>query len=159
MMLCVMMLLPWSSSGLPSSSLSVSVTTTASGVDVQPPDYGEHIQTGLFTLRERLITMRKQLEGAREYNVGLIIDGGCPVSLTLGAIIVSNTHALPAEYKCLSNKTEQSIYECLLGFCLYIFCAATNFGCIDGFLLPNSRNGKWWVMVSLVLLLPVCLNE
>ena len=25
-------------------------------------------------------------------------------------------HALPAEYKCLSNKTEQSIYECLQGF-------------------------------------------
>ena len=36
-------------------------------------------------------------------------------------------------------KTEQSIYECLLGF-MNIFCAATNFGCIDSFLLPNSRN-------------------
>ena len=36
-------------------------------------------------------------------------------------------------------KTEQSIYECLLGFCFNnIFCAATNFGCIDS--LPNSRN-------------------
>ena len=57
------------------------------------------------------------------------------------AIIVSNTHALPAEYKCSVNKTEQSIYECLLGFCFNnIFCAATNFGCIDSFLLPNSRN-------------------
>ena len=52
------------------------------------------------------------------------------------------TMALPAEYKCSkSNKTEQSIYECLLGFCFNnIFCAATNFGCIDSFLLPNSRN-------------------
>ena len=39
------------------------------------------------------------------------------------------------------NKTEQSIYECLLGFCFNnIFCAATNFGCTDSFLLPNSRN-------------------
>ena len=38
-------------------------------------------------------------------------------------------------------KNEQSIYECLLGFCFNnIFCAATNFGCIDSFLLPNSRN-------------------
>ena len=27
------------------------------------------------------------------------------------------------------------------GFCFNnIFCAATNFGCIDSFLLPNSRN-------------------
>ena len=38
-------------------------------------------------------------------------------------------------------KPEQSIYECLLGFCFNnIFCAAINFGCIDSFLLPNSRN-------------------
>ena len=30
-----------------------------------------------------------------------------------------------------AQKTEQSIYECLLGFCFNnIFCAATNFGCI-----------------------------
>ena len=39
------------------------------------------------------------------------------------AIIVSNTHALPAEYKCLSNKTEQSIYECLLVSVLTTFSA------------------------------------
>ena len=40
------------------------------------------------------------------------------------AIIVSNTHALPAEYKCLKyKKTEQSIYECLLGFVLTTFSA------------------------------------
>ena len=52
------------------------------------------------------------------------------------AIIVSNTHALPAEYKCLqSNKTEQSIYECLLGFVLtfsappQILAASTVFFC------------------------------
>ena len=47
-------------------------------------------------------------------------------------------------------KTEQSIYECLLGFCFNnnIFCAATNFGCIDK---PNSRNEEMMVMVSLLL--------
>ena len=61
---------------------------------------------------------------------------------------VSNTHALPAEYKCLSNKTEQSIYECLLGFCFNnIFCAATNFGCIDSFSCRIPETKKWWVMV------------
>ena len=39
------------------------------------------------------------------------------------------------------TKLVKSIYECLLGFCFNnIFCAATNFGCIDSFLLPNSRN-------------------
>ena len=40
-----------------------------------------------------------------------------------------------------------------------IFCAATNFGCIDSFLLPNSRNEEMMVMVSLVLLLPVCFEQ
>ncbi len=39
------------------------------------------------------------------------------------------------------RETEQSIYECLLGFCFnHIFCTTTNFCCIDSFLLPNSRN-------------------
>ena len=34
-------------------------------------------------------------------------------------------------------KPSKSIYECLLGFCFNnIFCAATNFGCIDSFLAP-----------------------
>ena len=36
-------------------------------------------------------------------------------------------------------KTEQSIYECLLACFNNIFCAATNFGCIDSFLLPNRK--------------------
>ena len=75
------------------------------------------------------------------------------------AIIVSNTHALPAEYKCLKYKTEQSIYECLLGFVLTTLSAPPQiFGCIDSFLLPNSRNEEMMVMV-LVLLLPVCFEQ
>ena len=37
-----------------------------------------------------------------------------------------------------------------------IFCAATNFGCIDSFLLPNSRNEEMMGYgFPLVLLLPV----
>ena len=37
-------------------------------------------------------------------------------------------------------KLSKSIYECLLGFVLTTFSAPPNFGCIDSFLLPNSRN-------------------
>ena len=60
-----------------------------------------------------------------------------------------------------SNKTEQSIYECLLGFCFNnIFCAATNFGCIDSFSSAQFRNEE---MMGdgflLVLLLPVCFEQ
>ena len=48
-----------------------------------------------------------------------------------------------------NDKTEQSIYECLLGFCFNnIFCAATNFGCIDSFSSAQFRNEEAWVMVS-----------
>ena len=57
-------------------------------------------------------------------------------------------------------KPSKSIYECLLGFCFNnIFCAATNFGCIDSFLLPNSRKRRNDVRWPLVLLLPVCFNS
>ena len=47
------------------------------------------------------------------------------------------------------------------GFCFNnIFCAATNFGCIDSFFAQfqkRRRNDGWWF--PLVLLLPVCLNS
>ena len=85
--------------------------------------------------------MQKQLEGTQSMTIKAV-QIELPISMGNSfRNIVGNTSALPAEYKCLSNKTEQSIYECLLGFCFNnIFCAATNFGCIDSFLLPNSRN-------------------
>ena len=55
-------------------------------------------------------------------------------------------------------KPEQSIYECLLGFCFNnIFCAATNFGCIDSFLLPNSRNEEMMMVSGATL--PVCFEQ
>ena len=50
-------------------------------------------------------------------------------------------------------QTEQSIYECLLGFCFNnIFCAATNLAASTVCPIPETK--KWWVM-ALVLLLPV----
>ena len=48
---------------------SVREATTASGVDnLQPPPTGRHrFERDYFTLRERLITMQKQLEGTQKY--------------------------------------------------------------------------------------------
>ena len=40
---------------------------TASGVDNAASPTGRHRWAGLFTLRERLITMQKQLEGTQKY--------------------------------------------------------------------------------------------
>ena len=61
----------------------------------------------------------------------------------LGAVYVSNTHALPAEYKCLEViKPSDTFTNVCWSFCLTTFSAYTNFGCIDSFLLPNSETKK-----------------
>ena len=48
---------------------SVREATTASGVDnaASPPDWQTLLNLDYFTLRERLITMQKQLEGTQKY--------------------------------------------------------------------------------------------
>ena len=68
MMLCVMML-PLVVVGCIISSLSsVREATTASGVDnAASPRLADTAERDYFTLRERLITMQKQLEGTQKY--------------------------------------------------------------------------------------------
>ena len=64
MMLCVMML-PLVVVGCTSAVCqSVREATTASGVDTQLPDWQTPLSI-IFTLRERLITMQKQLKEPR----------------------------------------------------------------------------------------------
>ena len=46
---------------------SVREATTASGVDVSLPRLADTAERDYFTLRERLITMQKQLEGTQKY--------------------------------------------------------------------------------------------
>ena len=46
---------------------SVREATTASGVDNAPPRLADTAERDYFTLRERLITMQKQLEGTQKY--------------------------------------------------------------------------------------------
>ena len=69
MMLCVMML-PLVVVGCTSkqSCQSVREATTASGVDnAASPRLADTAEQDYFTLRERLITMQKQLEGTQKY--------------------------------------------------------------------------------------------
>ena len=121
------------------SSLSVSAWsfTAASGVDnAALSDWQTICWTGLFHPQREADHYAKQLEGTQKYINEQQIE-----RLYYGQLmqLLWAIHALPAEYKCLSNKTEQSIYECLLGFCFNnIFCAATNF--IASIASPNSRN-------------------
>ena len=67
MMLCVMML-PLVVVGCTSKqSVSQCEATTASGVDNAASRLADTAERDYFTLRERLITMQKQLEGTQKY--------------------------------------------------------------------------------------------
>ena len=67
MMLCVMML-PLVVVGCTSKQSVSQCVTTASGVDnAASPRLADTAERDYFTLRERLITMQKQLEGTQKY--------------------------------------------------------------------------------------------
>ena len=73
---------------------SVREATTASGVDnAASPDWQTPLN-GIISPSERLITMQKQLEG--QSILMSSADRICPYRWATHAIIVSNTHALPA---------------------------------------------------------------
>ena len=80
---------------------SVREATTASGVDnAASPRLAEYRWAGIISPSEReMITMQKQLEGTRS----ILMSSADRVAHIDGQLIhiVSNTHALPAEYKCL----------------------------------------------------------
>ena len=69
MMLCVMMLpLVVVGCNIAAVCQSVREATTASGVDnAASPRLADTAERDYFTLRERLITMQKQLEGTQKY--------------------------------------------------------------------------------------------
>ena len=77
---------------------SVREATTASGVDnAASPRLADTAERDYFTLR-RLITMQKQLEEPRS----ILMSSADRVAALMGnSACVTNTHALPAEYKCL----------------------------------------------------------
>ena len=76
---------------------SVREATTASGVDnAASPRLADTAELGLFHPQRGLITMQKQLEGTQKY-INEQCEWSCPYRWATHAIIVSNTHALPAE--------------------------------------------------------------
>ena len=78
MMLCVMML-PLVVVGCTSAVCqSVRSCTTASGVDNAASRLADTAERDYFTLRERLITMQKQLEGTQKY-----INEQCRIELPI----------------------------------------------------------------------------
>ena len=73
--------------------------TTPPAWIMQPPRLADTAERDYFTLRERLITMQNNWKEPRS-----ILNErrqSCPYRWATHAIIVSNTHALPARHKCL----------------------------------------------------------
>ena len=68
---------------------------------MQPPPDWQTLLNGIISPSERLITMQKQLEGNSRSILMSSVDRVAHIDGQPNAIIVSNTHALPAEYKCL----------------------------------------------------------
>ena len=104
MMLCVMML-PLVVVGCTSCQpvRPVREATTASGVDnAASPWLADTAERDYFTLRERLITMQKQLEGNPYINEQC--RQSCPYRWAPCNYCESNrSNMLPAEYKCLKQ--------------------------------------------------------
>ena len=139
MMLCVMML-PLVVVGCTSKAVCQSVreATTASGVDnAASPDWQTPLN-GIISPGDSRSLCKNNWKNL--YILMPVVS--CPYRWATHAIIVSNIHGAQAvSINAQSNKTEQSIYECLLVSVL-TFSAPQIFGRIDSFLLPNSRNGR-----------------
>ena len=72
MMLCVMMLPLVVVGCIKAVCQSVREATNASGVDNAAPRLADTAERDCLTLRERLITMQKQLEGTQKYIKGAV---------------------------------------------------------------------------------------
>ena len=103
MMLCtLMMLTPLVVVGCTSKQSCQSVReTTASGVDNAASPTGRRTaEQDYFTLRERLITMQKQLEGTR--SILMSSADRLPISMGNSCEYCEQYTRASAEYKCLN---------------------------------------------------------
>ena len=124
---------------------SVREATTASGTDnAASPRLADTAERDYFTLREILITMQKQLEGTQKYINEQCRGRAAHIGMlnSCNYCILHNT--LPAEYKCskVIKPSNPSTNVCWVSALNNIFCAATNFGCIDSFLRPIPETKK-----------------
>ena len=100
MMLCVMVVAAGRRRLHIKAAPSQREATSASGVDnAASPDW-QTLLNGIISPSERLITMQKQLKEPRSILMSSV-DRVAHIDGATHAIIVSNTHAPPAEYKCL----------------------------------------------------------
>ena len=104
---------------------------------MQPPPTGRHRWTGLFH-PQRLITVKTTGRNPEIYwSVQMIL----PISMGNSCNYCEQYTRFQPEYKYYSNKTEQSIFRCLLGFCFTTtFSAPPQILAASTVSSANSRN-------------------
>ena len=162
MMLCVMGCCRWSSSVAHQSSLSAAreAKWLPSGVDNAALLDWQTPLNGIISPSERGWSLCKN--NWKEPRSILMSSGDRVAHISMGNscnyCIIHNT--LPWSITPKVIKPSNPFTNCFTVLFNNIFCAATNFGCIDSFLCPIPETKKWWVDgFPLVLLLPVCLNS
>ena len=86
---------------------SVREATTLSGVDNAASPTGRHRWNGLFHPQREADHHAKQLEGTQKY-INELVQIELPISMGNFMQLLYNTHALPAEYKCLKGNKKPS---------------------------------------------------
>ena len=129
---------------------SVREATTASGVDnAASPDWQTPLNGIIFTLRERPRSLCKTT-GRKPRSI--LMSSVDRVAHTDGQLMqllwAIHNMRFQRSINAQLNKTEQSIYECLLGFCLPTFSAPPQILAARQFSCPIPETKKWWVMVS-----------
>ena len=126
------------------SSLSVSAWShhAPSGVDNAASPRLVDNANGHFTLRERLITMQKQLEGTQKY-INEQVDRVAHID---GQSCNEWVHTRASSDINASNKTEQSIECSLVSFSQQHFLRRHKFWLHRQFSSPTQkrRNDGWW---------------
>ena len=114
---------------------------------ITPPRLADTAERDYFTLRERLITMQKQLEGTQKYINEQSAEIELPISMGNSCNYCEQPHTR-FQRSINAQLTNRAIHLRMFAGFLFnnIFCAATNFGCIDSFLaqFQKRRNDGWW---------------
>ena len=145
MMLCVMML-PLVVVGCTSKPVCQSVRKPPSPPAwIMRPRLADTAERDYFTLRERLITMQKQLGEPRSILMSSA-DRVAHIDGQLMQLLWAIHTRLQRSINAQSNKTEQSIYECLLA-CLITFSAPPQIlrhRQFSSAQFQKRRNDGWW---------------
>ena len=91
--------------------------------------------------------MQKQLEGTQKY-INAIVDRVAHIDGQLMQLLWAIHTRFQRSIMLVYKPSNPFTNVCWVSVLTTFSAPPQIFGCIDSFLLPNSRTKKWWVMVS-----------